>query len=422
MKNTIRKIAAIAAAAAAAAGTTERTLEAQVARVTTEVASPVAQGSQTGLVVAHGVQWSEDGARLVFELSDGGSVSVAFDDGKVIVNGAAAGAYAVDGALAASWYALINSIAEMGPSEALDAVRAWSHDPIDAEQAEVYQRVASTVAELQAAEVSVAVGLPGPAIAPAAPMVIEIPDIDIQIPEIVIPQFRVDAVPTVPAAGSPSIAGTVAMDLLSLGAALVALTFMGLGYLFFAPRQLTSVADTAWQSFGRSFLTGLFAQPLLLPIFGAMIVGLALTVVGILIIPFAIPAFIAALLLAVTGGYVAIARSVGEIYLRRKTPPGASVQRDWVELRYIFVGLAGLLSIWLPAALFSWVPVMGTLLTVMAVLLTWVIATAGFGATILSRGGIRGTIVRRLDYALTDQRLWDTSPAITASSRSRAGW
>ena len=417
MKHTIREIAAIAAAIAAAAGTTEHTLEAQVASVITDVTPPVAQGTQTDVVVAHGVQWSEDGARLVFELSGGGSISVAFDDGEVLVNGAAAGAYAVDGALATSWHALINSIAAMSPSEALDAVRAWSHDPIDAEQAEVYQRVASAVAELRAAEVSVAVGLPGPATAPTAPMVIEIPDIDV-----LIPQFRVDAAPTVPAASSPSIAGTVAMDLLSLGAALVALTFMGLGYLFFAPRQLMSVADTAWQSFGRSFITGLFAQPLLLPIFGAMIVGLALTVVGILVIPFAIPAFIAALLLAVTGGYIAIARSVGEIYLRRKTPPGASVGRGWAELRYIFVGLAGLLSIWLPAALFSWVPVMGTLLTVMAVLLTWVIVTAGFGATILSRGGIRGTIVRRLDYALTDQRLWDTSPTITTSSRSQGPW
>jgi hypothetical protein len=59
---------------------------------------------------------------------------------------------------------------------------------------------------------------------------------------------------------------------------------------------------------------------------------------------------------------------------------------------------------------------------VIAALLTWVLATVGFGATILTRGGTRGTIVRRLDYALTDQRLWDTTPGITTSTnwKSRA--
>ncbi len=46
-------------------------------------------------------------------------------------------------------------------------------------------------------------------------------------------------------------------------------------------------------------------------------------------------------------------------------------------------------------------------------MITWVLATAGFGATILTRGGVRGTFVRRLDLALTDEQFWtsETVPA-----------
>jgi hypothetical protein len=47
-----------------------------------------------------------------------------------------------------------------------------------------------------------------------------------------------------------------------------------------------------------------------------------------------------------------------------------------------------------------------------AILITWILATAGFGATILSRGGIRGTIMRRLDRALADEHYWPTAESL----------
>jgi len=193
---------------------------------------------------------------------------------------------------------------------------------------------------------------------------------------------------------------------------------MGLGFMVFAPRQLETVADTVWHSFWRSFLAGLFAQPLLVPAFGMLIVGLALTVVGIVVIPFAILGFVAALVLAAIGGFIAVARTVGEIYLRRKMARGEVVQ-TWGSYRYIVYGLAGLLAVWLPVVLLGWIPVAGTLLTVSAAVITWILATAGFGATIISRAGMRGTFVRQLDLALTDEQYWTDEAIPTPVRRER---
>jgi hypothetical protein len=207
---------------------------------------------------------------------------------------------------------------------------------------------------------------------------------------------------------APSFAGGMVVDLVRLVGAFVALTFIGFGLMIFAPRQLDVVSDTAWHSFWRSFLAGLFAQPLLIPAFGMLIAGLVLTVVGILLVPFAVLAFLVAVFLAVVGGYIAVARTVGEVYLRRRMAHGTSV-KGWLPYRYLVYGLLAVLSIWLPAVLLGWVPVAGTVLTVSAALLTWVLATAGLGATIISRAGIRGTFVRRMDQALTDEHYWTAS-------------
>lgn len=215
---------------------------------------------------------------------------------------------------------------------------------------------------------------------------------------------------------APSFAGGVMIDVVRLVGAFVALTFIGFGLMIFAPRQLDVVADTAWHSFWRSFLAGLFAQPLLIPAFGMLIAGLVLTVVGILLVPFAVLAFLVAVFLAVVGGYIAVARTVGEVYLRRKMASGASV-RGWLPYRYLLYGLLAVLSIWLPAVLLGWVPVAGTVLTVSAALLTWILATAGLGATIISRAGIRGTFVRRMDQALTDEHYWTASQPLPVAPR-----
>ena len=383
---------------------------------TITVSSDVPQAIQTaieqaGQVVGHSVETSSSGGTVTFDLADGERLRLALTNGRIRLNSETIGRYDADGPLAEAWTDMLADVQGLSSVEVLEAVQAWPWDfPENVVQIDVQEIVEAALASVTAAEAQIAaieVTDAAPAIAPR--VIVDIPDVGVPTPN-----YEVTTIPP-QVIGAPSALGGIAGNALSLLASLVALTFMGFGYLFFAPRQLNSVADTAWHSFGRSFLTGLFAQPLLAPVFGAMIAGLALTVVGVLVIPFAIPAFVAALVLAVTGGYIALARSVGEIYIRRKGGIDHE-QPGWMELKYIFFGLLGLLSIWLPAVLLSWVPVAGPVLTLVAALMTWVLATAGLGATILTRGGNRGTIVRRLDYALTDQRLWDTTPGITAST------
>lgn len=225
------------------------------------------------------------------------------------------------------------------------------------------------------------------------------------------------AVSETPLPSSPSIVGSIATGVMSWLGAFVGLAFMGIGLMFFAPRQLEAVADTVWHSFGRSFLAGLFAQPLLLPLLALLVVGLAITIVGILVVPFAVAAFVAAVLLSAVGGYLAVARTVGEIYLRRRMAKGLQVT-GWLTYRYLFYGLLGVLMIWVPPVFFGRIPVAGTIMTVSAALLTWILVTAGFGATLVSRGGIRGTVVRRIDRALSDERFWDPS-GLLARPRSK---
>jgi len=388
---------------------------AQEAATVTVTSSAAPQTIQAALeladVVGHSVETSRSGGTVTFDLANGERLRLALTRGRIRLNNETIGRYDVDGPLAEAWSDMLRDIQGLSSVEVLEAVQAWPWDfPETVLQIDVRQVVEAALASVAAAEAQIAaieVTEAPPAVAPR---------VEVVIPTVTVPAVTFDPAPfQTQAFSAPSGLGGMASNALSLLASLVALTFMGFGYLFFAPRQLSSVADTAWHSFGRSFLTGLFAQPLLAPAFGAMIVGLALTVVGILVIPFAIPAFVAMLALSVIGGYIALARSVGEIYLRRR----GGIEHDqpgWMEFKYVFFGLVGMLSIWLPAVLLSWIPVVGTLFMVIAALLTWVLATVGFGATILTRGGTRGTIVRRLDYALTDQRLWDTTPGITTST------
>ncbi len=207
-----------------------------------------------------------------------------------------------------------------------------------------------------------------------------------------------------------SITGEIVSDIVGLFATFVALSALGFGLVFFAPRQLEIVADTVHHSFWRSFMIGLFAQPLIVPAFGMLLLGLALTVVGIVIIPFAAAGFLIAIALAITGGYLAVARSVGEAYLRVRMSRGYAVG-SWLSYRYIVYGLVALLAVWLPVALLGQIPVAGDIALIAAVALTWMVTTAGFGATLLSRAGIRGTFAHRFDAALSDEYLFQTPQA-----------
>jgi len=384
-------------------------------------------------VVDHSTVRSADGATLVLELASGDDLVITLSDGHILINSIAVGRYEKGGAFETAWRETLAELEGEGTGEMLAGVQHLEVNRLQQYELEGIAAYAEALAELRpageaaaeevtldnldatiAAAVSAAEAAAAAATAEAirssgGVTVVTAPD--------AAPR-GVGVSPVQVGVGGASLVGGIASGLLSLLATFVGLAFMGLGFIFFAPRQLETVADTAWHSFWRSFLAGLFAQPLIVPAFGVMVVGLALTVIGVVVIPFAAVAFAAALVLAVIGGYVAMARTIGEIYLRRKMARGEAI-RTWGTFRYIVYGLAGLLAIWAPAIVLGRVPIAGDIATVVAALTTYVIGTAGFGATIISRAGVRGTFVRRLDMALTDEQFW-TPEALTASgSRGR---
>lgn len=193
-----------------------------------------------------------------------------------------------------------------------------------------------------------------------------------------------------------------------LGVAMT-LAVLGLGLVAFGRHNLEIVSDTVSHSFGRAFVTGLLGQILLLPTFGMLVVGLVLSVAGILLLPFAVVAFALLAVIGLVGGYLAVAHALGETYTRRRLAQGTIVASA-NSYRFLLSGLVAMLALWAAWAAFGWVPVAGDLIRGAAILVTWLLGTAGFGAALLSRAGIRENFAGRIipPEALTDEYLWAT--------------
>jgi predicted anti-sigma-YlaC factor YlaD len=200
------------------------------------------------------------------------------------------------------------------------------------------------------------------------------------------------------------------------------LSILGFGLVMFGRPNLEIVSDTVSHSFGRAFVTGLLGQILLLPTFGMLVVGLILSVAGILLLPFAIAVFAMLAVVAVVGGYLAVAHAMGETYTRRRMALGVVIGSP-NSYRYLLVGLLALASLWMAWALFGWVPVAGSIVWGAAFFLTWLLGTAGFGAALLSRAGVKENFAGRIlpPEALTDEYLWATPQFGVPAARRPGG-
>jgi uncharacterized Zn-binding protein involved in type VI secretion len=197
--------------------------------------------------------------------------------------------------------------------------------------------------------------------------------------------------------------------LAGLAGVAITLGVLGLGLVAFGRHNLEIVSDTVSHSFGRAFVTGLLGQILLLPTFGMIVVGLVLSVAGILLLPFAVAAYVLLAVVGLVGGYLAVAHALGETYTRRRLAQGTMVAAP-NSYRFLLTGLIAMLALWLAWAAFGWVPVAGDLIRGAAILVTWLLGTAGFGAALLSRAGVRENFAGRIipPEALTDEYLWAT--------------
>jgi hypothetical protein len=184
--------------------------------------------------------------------------------------------------------------------------------------------------------------------------------------------------------------GMAAEELMGAVTTFIALGLLGLLLVYFARPRVEMVADTVRHEFARSFAMGLAAEVLFFP---ALLV-LCVLVITLPIVPF----FVLGTIIAMLAGYVAVAHGAGEMFAQRR------YRYEWLErLRrsnsYYYV-LSGLVLLLLPfaAAAVLWM-LGGTagfvrgLVAFVAAVGTWILATAGFGSVLLTRGGSRSIVV-----------------------------
>lgn len=195
------------------------------------------------------------------------------------------------------------------------------------------------------------------------------------------------SLPTLFAAAGPALITRTPFQRTMDSARMVAATFgvlliVAIGVLLFAGTNLDEVVNTLELRFARAFWVGLLGQVLLLPALAVLVVALALTLIGVLLIPFAIVAYGIAIAGLLTLGFLAVARLVGGSMTR----DAAATPRSRA-LTALAIGVAIFFVLWMVAALLTWSPLAATVVRAAALAMTWVAVTLGFGAALLSRAG-----------------------------------
>ena len=217
------------------------------------------------------------------------------------------------------------------------------------------------------------------------------------------------------AAEAESRAGSTRHALALSSSWLIILVLMAIGVLLFAGDYLDGVVDSLEGRFGRSFWAGIATQLALAPVLCLLVVALAVTILGVLLIPFAIVAFVLAVVGLITLGFLAIARITGE-----SVAPAASKRYSarGAALRALVVGVSIYMGLWVLASAFAWAPVVETVLRGVAVAITWVATTAGLGAAVISRGGTKRS-APTASFAAVNDIPWQTPTPVTGVVAAR---
>jgi hypothetical protein len=165
------------------------------------------------------------------------------------------------------------------------------------------------------------------------------------------------------------------------------LVLIGLGVLIFAEPNMDGVVEAMEGNFAKAFWFGVLGEIVALPALVLLCIGLALTILGVLLIPFAVVAYAIALVGLLALGFLAVARLTGRFWSRvdSATPNAART----ANLRALLTGLVLYLGLWLLAAIFTWQPIAGAVLRGIALAVSWVGVTVGLGAALLSRAGTK---------------------------------
>jgi len=161
---------------------------------------------------------------------------------------------------------------------------------------------------------------------------------------------------------------------------LVVLLLVGTFVLFFMRDYFKRAVEVVTNETGRSLLTGVLGGLASIPALIAIVVALAITIIGVFVIPFGVAAFLIALSGIAILGFLAVAQVAGIAIAGKReaeTPAGQ-------ELQHLYTGIIAFSAIWIIAAAFTWFPILGAILRMFAFSVTFVAVATGFGAVILS--------------------------------------
>lgn len=202
-------------------------------------------------------------------------------------------------------------------------------------------------------------------------------------------------------------------------AAFALVMLIGLGVLTFAEDQLDHVSATLSEHFGRAAWYGVVGQLALLPLLLAICVAFAITIVGIVLLPFAVAGFAVLAVGAATLGFMAVAETTGSTILRSHTQ--ASLTPRGAQLRAIVTGIAIYGGTWVLTALVGIDTAFGVVIRAVVLTVSGVAVTVGFGAVLLWRFEVRraGRIAKGAEILAAADAVWQTPTPVTGVAAAR---
>jgi hypothetical protein len=170
--------------------------------------------------------------------------------------------------------------------------------------------------------------------------------------------------------------GSLASALLWLAVLLIVGTFV----LFFLRDYFNRTVEVITNETGRSLLTGVLSGLLSIPGLLVVVIALAITIIGVFFIPIGVGIYLLALGGIGMLGFLAVAHVTGIAIAGKRnaeTPAGQ-------DLQFLYSGVLAFSALWILAAAFTWFPILGAILRVLAFSVTLVAVATGFGAVILS--------------------------------------
>lgn len=157
------------------------------------------------------------------------------------------------------------------------------------------------------------------------------------------------------------------------------LILLGLGVLVFAPEKLRRITDTLGEDPMTALLTGLVVDLATIPALIVLLILLTVTLLGILLIPFAIVAFLLMWMGVAALGFFAVAQVTG---MAAMGPKQRTMSQRGAALGGLITGLVMFLLPWLAASAMTWSSTPALVLRGIAIAVTAVAVTTGLGAVV----------------------------------------